>query len=100
LPVRTIERGEIVALWSPENPKMRLIKRVIGLPGETIEIRNRDVYINGKSSMNLTSSTTTHKSSPGATIFRPLSSRPTGFSSWAIIVTTVMTAASGVRAEN
>ena len=48
LPVRAIERGEIVALWSPENPKMRLIKRVIGLPGETLEIRNRDVYINGK----------------------------------------------------
>jgi len=46
LPVRTIERGEILAFWSPENLNMRLVKRVIGLPGETIEIRNRDVYIN------------------------------------------------------
>ena len=48
LPVRTIHRGDIVALWSPENPNIRLVKRVIGLPGETLEVRNRDVYIDGK----------------------------------------------------
>src|SRR2546429_5911662 len=48
LPNRRIERGEIVAFWSPENPNMRLVKRVIGLPGETLEVRNRDVYINGQ----------------------------------------------------
>jgi signal peptidase I len=46
LPVRTIERGEILAFWSPENPNMRLVKRVIGLPGDEIEIRNRVVSIN------------------------------------------------------
>jgi signal peptidase I len=48
LPTRTIQRGEIVALWSPENPKLRLVKRVIGLPGETLEVRHRRVYINGR----------------------------------------------------
>src|SRR5262245_57194281 len=48
LPARTIHRGDIVALWSPENPNMRLVKRTIGLPGETLEIRNRNVYINGR----------------------------------------------------
>jgi signal peptidase I len=48
LPVRTIHRGDIVAFWSPENRQIRLVKRVIGLPGETIEIRSRQVYINGK----------------------------------------------------
>src|SRR5262245_1969813 len=48
LPTRTIHRGDIVALWSPQNRDMRLVKRVIGLPGETLEIRNRDVYINGR----------------------------------------------------
>jgi len=47
LPARTIERGDIVALWSPESPKIRLVKRVIGLPGETLELRHRDLYING-----------------------------------------------------
>src|SRR5258705_978919 len=48
LPARTVNRGDIIAFWSPENPEMRLVKRVIGLPGETIEIRNRDGYINGR----------------------------------------------------
>ena len=48
LPVRTVHRGDIIALWSPQTPDMRLVKRVIGLPGETLEVRHRDVYINGK----------------------------------------------------
>jgi len=48
LPSRTIHRGEIMAFWSPENPDLRLVKRVIGLPGETVEVRHRDVYINGR----------------------------------------------------
>jgi len=48
LPARTIQRGEILAFWSPQDPDVRLVKRVIGLPGETIEIRNRVVYIDGR----------------------------------------------------
>jgi signal peptidase I len=48
LPTRTIKRGEILAFWSPETPDLRLVKRVIGLPGETIEVRNRIVYIGGR----------------------------------------------------
>src|SRR5579884_2314873 len=48
VPLRAIHRGEIIAFWSPENPQIRLVKRVIGLPGETFEIRNRDVFINGQ----------------------------------------------------
>lgn len=47
LPTRTIQRDEIVAFWSPETPGLRLVKRVIGLPGETVEVRHRNVYING-----------------------------------------------------
>src|SRR6476660_1896069 len=48
LPARVIHRGDIVALWSPENPNIRLVKRVIGLPGETLELRHRELYINGR----------------------------------------------------
>jgi signal peptidase I len=46
LPARPVHRGDIVALWSPEDPKIRLVKRVVGLPGETLELRHRDLYIN------------------------------------------------------
>jgi len=48
LPTRAIHRGDIVALWSPEHPNIRLVKRVIGLPGETLEMRHRDLYINDR----------------------------------------------------
>jgi len=48
LPTRTIHRGEILAFWSPQDPNTRLVKRVIGLPGETIELRHRMVYIDGR----------------------------------------------------
>jgi signal peptidase I len=47
LPTRHILRGDIVAFKSPENPKIPFIKRVIGLPGETLEIHDKQVIING-----------------------------------------------------
>ena len=40
------ERGDIVTFFSPDNG-MRLIKRVIGLPGDTIEMRGKRLYVNG-----------------------------------------------------
>ncbi len=40
------ERGDIIVLRSPSKPDIDLIKRVIGLPGETVEIRDGHVYIN------------------------------------------------------
>jgi len=47
LPVRDIRRGDIVVFKYPEEPEVDYIKRVIGLPGEFIEIRDKTVYING-----------------------------------------------------
>ena len=41
-------RGDIVVLESPQQSSELLIKRVIGLPGETVEIRQGWVYINGQ----------------------------------------------------
>lgn len=42
-----IERGDIVVFWYPNDPDKSFVKRVIGLPGETVEVRQGRVYING-----------------------------------------------------
>jgi signal peptidase I len=42
-----IERGDIVVFWYPNDPSKSYIKRVIGLPGEIVEVREGTVYING-----------------------------------------------------
>jgi signal peptidase I len=44
---RPIERGHVVVFKFPEDPTRDFIKRVIGLPGESIEIRNKQVYVDG-----------------------------------------------------
>ena len=48
LPLSTVKRDDVVVFKYPEEPDRDFIKRVIGLPGETIEIREKKVYINGK----------------------------------------------------
>jgi signal peptidase I len=48
LPVGTIARGDILVFKYPEDPDRDYIKRVIGLPGETVEVREKKVFINGK----------------------------------------------------
>jgi signal peptidase I len=42
------KRGDIVVFKFPEDPKKDFIKRVIGTPGDVIEIRNKKVYLDGK----------------------------------------------------
>ncbi|MGW8322194.1 MAG: signal peptidase I, partial [Thermodesulfobacteriota bacterium] len=42
------KRGEVVVFLEPTERKKDFIKRVIGLPGETIQVINRQVYINGE----------------------------------------------------
>lgn len=45
---RLPKRQEIVVFTYPLNKKLDFIKRVIGLPGDTIQIINKKVYVNGK----------------------------------------------------
>jgi signal peptidase I len=42
-----IERGDVVVFWYPEDPTLSFIKRVVALPGETVEIRSGAVFVNG-----------------------------------------------------
>jgi signal peptidase I len=43
-----IDRGDVVVFWYPEDPELSFIKRVVGLPGETVEIRAGAVYVDGR----------------------------------------------------
>lgn len=41
-------RGDVVVFRYPSNPKINYVKRLIGLPGDTIEVTGGVLYINGK----------------------------------------------------
>jgi len=46
--VREPKRGDVIVFIYPQDSKKDFIKRLIGLPGETVEIRNGSVFVNDK----------------------------------------------------
>ena len=44
--VREPARGDVIVFIYPQDPKKDFIKRMVGLPGETVEIRNGSIYVN------------------------------------------------------
>lgn len=47
VPLREVRRGDVIVFRFPEQPETDFVKRVVALPGETMLIRNKKVYING-----------------------------------------------------
>ncbi len=43
-----IERGDVIVFWYPRDPDKSYVKRVIGLPGESVEVRSGVVFVNGQ----------------------------------------------------
>ena len=48
LPAREPRRGDVVVFRSPEDPQIDLVKRLIGLPGDRIEMRQKRLFVNGE----------------------------------------------------
>ncbi len=48
IPIEDPKRGDIIVFIPPNAPHTDYIKRVIGIPGDVIEIKNKKVYRNGK----------------------------------------------------
>ena len=48
LPTKELHRLDVIVFKYPVDPERDFIKRVIGLPGETVELRNKRVYVNGQ----------------------------------------------------
>lgn len=43
-----IHRGEVVVFYAPDHPTTLYVKRVVGMPGNTVTVTSHAVYINGK----------------------------------------------------
>jgi signal peptidase I len=52
MPYRDIRRGDVVVFKYPGDPDRDYIKRAVALPGDTLEVRSKDLFVNGKQEVN------------------------------------------------
>ena len=43
-----LKRGDVVAFWFPDDPSKTYVKRLVGLPGETVQLRGGRTFVNGQ----------------------------------------------------
>jgi signal peptidase I len=48
LKIRDPRQGDVIVFEYPEDPSKDFIKRVVGTPGDTVEVKDKKVYVNGK----------------------------------------------------
>lgn len=48
IPMRDVQRGDVVIFRSPESPTTDLVKRCVGVPGDEIEVVAKQLYVNGE----------------------------------------------------
>ena len=48
LPIGEPKRGDVIVFRKPSDPSMNYIKRLVGMPGDHIEVRGRQVFVNDK----------------------------------------------------
>lgn len=52
IPLKSPERGDVVVFRFPKDRSIDYIKRVVGVAGDTVEIKDKQLYINGKATTN------------------------------------------------
>ena len=43
-----VARGDVVAFWFPDDPSKTYFARLVGMPGETVQVREGAVFVNGR----------------------------------------------------